>query len=206
MTPQIFRTSWTNTDEHLLPLSKSRLDKFDLRKATSDFLHIAGLPRYCEPNLSFVNDTDDIFYGINKLTDQYDYLTEECDPEEDNPDFEKYIVIGSCRDGDVIAINTADHDKIVELDHEDSFSSMYFNSSIETLAEFLIFYRDFETEVLQDKNPEDNSQCFNFSDEQFERLKSKMYLVDPEAITEQGFWNEQLEIMLALRQEKFSRP
>jgi len=198
MTPQIFRTNWTNTDEPLLPLSRLHLDKFNLQKATSDFLHIAGLPNYCEPNLSFANDTDDVVYGIHKLTDQYDL-------EEDNPDFEKYIVIGSCRDGDPIAIDTSDYDKIVELDDEDLFSPMYFNSSIETLAEFLILYRDFETEVLQDKNPEDNSRFLNFSDEQFEQLKSRMYAVDPEAITEQGFWSEELAIILALRQERFPR-
>lgn len=206
MTPQIFRTNWTNTDEPLLPLSKLRLDKFNLLKKTADFLHIAGLPGYCKPNLSFVSDTDDIFYGINKLTDQYDYLREEFDSEEDNPDFDKYIIIGSCRDGDVIAIDTGDNDKIVELDHEDLFSSMYFNSSIETLADFLILYRDFETEVLQDKNTEDNFQCFNFSDEQFERLKNKLDSVDSKAITESGFWKDELVIMLAIRQERFPRP
>ncbi|MFC0512568.1 SUKH-4 family immunity protein [Mucilaginibacter angelicae] len=203
MTPQEFQNSWTNTGEPLSPLSKSRLEKFDLQKATFDFLHIAGLPAYCEPNLSFANDTDDIFYSIHKLTDLYDYLTEEYEPEDNQPAFDKYIVIGSCRDGDVIAIDTGDNDKIVELDHEDSFSSMYFNSSIAALANFLILYRDFEAEVLQDKDPDDNFQCYNFTDEQIERLINNMYAVDSKAITEHGFWKDELEIMYSLRQEKF---
>jgi len=95
MTPQAFKNSWTNTDEPLSPLSKSRLDRFNLQKPTSDFFRAAGLPGYCEPHLSFANDTDDIYYGISKLTEQYDF-------EEDEPQFAKYIVIGSCRDGDVI--------------------------------------------------------------------------------------------------------
>lgn len=196
MTPQAFKNSWTNTDEPLSPLSKSRLDRFNLQKSTSDFFRVAGLPGYCEPHLSFANDTDDIYYGISKLTEQYDF-------EEDEPQFAKYIVIGSCRDGDVIAIDTDDNDKIVQLDHEDSFASMYFNSSVETLADFLILYRDFEKEVLQGKDPNDNFQCYNFTDEQFERLKSKMYLVDSGAVTERGFWNEELELMLIFRQENF---
>ncbi|QEC76505.1 SUKH-4 family immunity protein [Mucilaginibacter ginsenosidivorax] len=196
MTPQAFKNSWTNTDEPLSPVSKSRLDRFDLQKPTFDFLHVAGLPGYCEPHLSFANDTDDTYYGISKLTEQYDF-------EEDELQFAKYIVIGSCRDGDAIAIDTTDNDKIVQLDHEDLFSSMYFNSSIETLAEFLILYRDFETEVLQGKDPNDNFQCYNFTDEQFERLKSKMFSVDSGAVTESGFWNEELELMLVFRQEKF---
>lgn len=197
MTPQTFKSIWTNKDEPLSPLSKSRLDRFNLSKVTSDFLSIAGLPVYCEPNLSFANDTDDNVYGINRLTEQYDF-------EEDKPRFDKYVVIGSCRDGDAIAVDTSDNDKIVELDHEDLFSSMYFNSSIETLADFLILYRDFETDVLQGKDPDDNFQCFNFTDEQFERLRDKMYAIDSKAVTERGFWKEELEIMLSIRQEKFA--
>jgi hypothetical protein len=198
MTPQAFKNSWKNTDKPLSPLSKSRLDRFNFLKATYDFLTIAGLPAYCEPNLSFANDTDDIVYGINKLTEQYDF-------EEDKPKFDKYIVIGSCRDGDAIAIDTSENDKIVELDHEDLFSSMYFNSSIETMADFLILHRDFETEVLQGKEPDDNFQCFNFTDQQFGQLKSKMLPVDSKAVTERGFWKEELEIMLSIRQEIFAR-
>jgi len=204
MTSQAFQNNWTNTNEPLSPLGKPRLDKFNLLKGTSDFLHIAGLPAYCEPNLNFVKDTDDIFDGINKLTDQYDYLAEEYGFEEDQPAFDKYVIIGYCRDGDIIAIDTNDHDKIVELDHQDSFSAMYFNSSIETLAEFLILYRDFETEVAKGKDPQDNSQYYNFTDEQIEQLINKMYAMDSRAITEYGFWKNELEIMYSLRQEKFS--
>jgi len=80
---------------------------------------------------------------------------------------------------------------------------MYFNSSVETLADFLILYRDFEKEVLQGKDPNDNFQCYNFTDDQFERLKSKMYSVDSGAVTERGFWKEELELMLIFRQENF---
>lgn len=197
MTPQTFKNNWTNTDKPLSPLGKSRLDRFNLLKVTYDFLSIAGLPIYCEPNLSFANDTNDIVYGINKLTEQFDFA-------DDKPQFDKYVVIGSCRDGDAIAVDTSDNDKIVELDHEDQFSSMYFNSSVETLAHFLIIYRDFESEVLQGKDANDNFQCFNFTDDQFEQLKSRMYSVDSNALTERGFWKEELEIMLSIRQKKFA--
>lgn len=196
MTPYDFKNNWTSTDEPLSPLSQTRLDRFNLLQSTEDFLIQAGLPVYCEPNLSFANDTDDIVYGINKLTEQYDFEGHE-------EKYEKYVVIGSCRDGDAIAIDTSDNDKIVELDHEDLFSPMYFNSSITALAGFLVLYRDFEKEVLQDKDPDDNFQCFNFTNQQFDQLKSKMLSVDSKAITERGFWKEELEIMLSIRQEKF---
>jgi hypothetical protein len=194
MTTQEFRNSWTNIDEPLSPLTVSRLDRFNLQQSTVDFLTIAGLPVYSDPNLSFAKDTDDIVYGINKLTEQFDF-------EEDKEKYDKYIVIGSCRDGDAIAIDTNDNDKIVELDHEDLFSSKYFNSSINALANFLILYRDFEKEVLFDKDQTDNFQSFNFTDEQFENLKQKMLAVDKDAVTEDGFWKDELEIMLSIRQE-----
>jgi hypothetical protein len=196
MKPYDFKNIWTNTDGLLSPSTKTRLDRFNLLKSTADFFIQAGLPVYCEPNLSFANDTDDIVYGINKLTEQYDF-------EGDMEKYDKYVVIGSCRDGDAIAIDTSDNDKIVELDHEDLFSSMYFNSSITTLADFLILYRDFEKEVLRDKDPDDNFQSFNFTDQQFDQLKSKMLSVDNKAISERGFWKEELEIMLSIRQEKY---
>ena len=196
MTPQDFRDSWTNIDKSLSPLTVSRLDRFKLQQSTVDFLTIAGLPIYSEPNLSFANNTDDIFYGINKLTEQFDFADEK-------EKYEKYIVIGSCRDGDAIAIDTNDNDKIVELDHEDLFSSKYFNSSINTLADFLILYRDFEKEVLLDKDQTNNFQSFKFTDEQFEILKQKMFAVDKDAITEDGFWKDELEIILSIRQEYF---
>ncbi len=196
MTPYDFKNNWANTYEPLSPFTRTRLDHFNLLQSTTDFLTQAGLPVYCEPNLYFANDTDDIVYGINKLTEQYDF-------ENDKEKHDKYIVIGSCRDGDAIAIDTSDNDKIVELDHEDSFSSMYFNSSITTLADFLILYRDFEKEILQEKDSNDSFQCFNFTDQQFDQLKSKMLSVDSKAITERGFWKEELEIMLSIRQEKY---
>ncbi|MES2426419.1 MAG: SUKH-4 family immunity protein [Bacteroidota bacterium] len=196
MSPQEFQKVWLGTDDPLSPISQSHLDKFNLQKRTYEFLKIAGFPKNCEPNLAFVGDTDDIVYGMNKLTEQYDF-------EGDNPNYEKYIVIGSCRDGDAIAIDTSENDKIVELDHEGLFSSSYFNSSIETLADFLILYRDFETDVIGIEDPQDSRQYYSFTDEQLERLKSKMFAIDNKAITEEGFWKSQLEIMLSIRQEEF---
>lgn len=196
MTPCDFKNSWTNIDGPLSPLTRTRINRFNLLQSTADFLVDAGLPVYCEPTLSFANNTDDIIYGINKLTEQYDFGA-------DKEKYDKYVVIGSCRDGDAIAIDTSDNDIILELDHEDLFSSMYFNSSIATLADFIILYRDFEREVLQDKDPHDNFQCFNFTDQQFEQLKGKMFAVDSKALTERGFWKAELEIMLSIRQEKY---
>jgi SUKH-4 immunity protein len=198
MTPLNFKNFWTNIDEPLSPLTPERLERFKLQKSTFDFLTISGLPIYCEPNLSFANDTEDIVYGINRLTEQFNFG-------DNNSKYENYVVIGSCRDGDSIAIDTNNNDKIVELDHEDLFSSKYFNSSVNTLADFLLLYQDFEKEVLLDKDTSDNFKIFNFTDEQFETLKQKMITIDKDAVFNEGFWKDELEIMLSIRQDKFGR-
>ena len=64
-------------------------------------------------------------------------------------------------------------------------------------------YQNFEKEVLADKDQNDNFQNFNFTDEQFENLKQRMLAVDKDAITEDGFWKDELEIILSIRQEYY---
>lgn len=196
MTPQKFKDSWTNIDNPLSPLIPSRLDRFNLSKSAFDFLTIAGLPTYCEPNLNFANDSDDKFDGINKLNEVYDLFDK-------TVDYEKYVIIGSCHDGNVIAINTDNNDEIEELEHEDFFSSKFFNSSINLLADFLILYRDFENAVWVGKDQKDNMQFFNFTDDQFETLKEIMLHIDEKAITIDGFWKSELNALLSIRQEYF---
>jgi len=198
MSPQEFKNIWTNDSKPLSPLTLARLHRFSLSKPTIDFLTIAGLPTHAQPDLSFAKDVDDTFYGINKLTEQYHFLDK-------NSEFEKYIVIGSCRDGDAIAIDRDSEDQIVQLDHEDLFSPAYFNNSIEALADFLILFRDFESEVLKDKKPEENLQFFNFNNDQFDNLKKKMLISDSKAVTEKGFWKDELDILLSIRQECFGK-
>jgi hypothetical protein len=196
MTPENFKESWNNLDEPLFPISFERLTRFGLLPLTMEFLSIAGLPKYASPFLSFSNGSDDIYYGINKLTDQYAFL-------KDALEYEKYIVIGSCRDGDPIAINTEDNDQIVELDHEDLFSPTFFNSSLMTLAGFLIIYEDFKASVLAEHGEEGQRNGY-FTDIQFDKLKNQMFKIDHKALTEQGFWKEELEIMLLNRQDYLS--
>lgn len=191
MTPEEFKNIWTKNGETVSPLTPSRLQGLKLLPSTIEFLTISGLPFEAAPFLSFAQDKDDIFDGINKLSDQYDFLESE---------YDKYIVIGSCNDGDAIAINTNLNDEIEWLDHEDLFSSRFFNSSISTMAECLIAYRDFIF-TIQQENGEDAYLNSDFSDEQFEQLKQKIKAADSRALTEEGFWKVQLEMELELRQE-----
>lgn len=193
MSPQDFKAGWNATEALLSPISRDRLSRFSISSRTTDFLAMAGLPKYGPGNLSFVEDSDDEVYGINNLIEQYDFFGDEAK-------YEKYIVIGSCRDGDAIAVDSSDQDTIWQLDHEDSFNATFFNSSIESLAHFLIVYQQFEASVIAE-NGIDRFNSSYFTDVQFEQLRNKILEIDERALTERGFWKDELEIILALRQK-----
>jgi len=138
MTPQEFKEIWTSTGDGLSPLTLTRLHGLNLKPKTVEFLTLAGLPRDAAPYLSFVDNSADKYRGIIRLTDQFDFLEDE---------FKKWVVIGSCSDGDPIAVNTESNDRIDWLDHDNYFEPGFFNSSIEALVGCLIIYRDFVTVV-----------------------------------------------------------
>jgi hypothetical protein len=190
MTPQEFKSIWTSTGGILSPLTSTRLMGLNLKPRTMEFLTQAGLPHTAAPFLSFVDNSDDKYKGIARLTEQFDFLEEQ---------FKKWIVIGSCGDGDQISINVDSNDQICWLDHENYYEAGYFNSSIETLAESIVSYRDFVLDA-QRENGADTFFNGNFSDIQFETLKSKLLKADNRAFVDNGFWKERLEMDLAVRE------
>jgi hypothetical protein len=193
MTPEQFKNSWRETDQPLSPISPVRLISLNMQPATNAFLVKSGLPVYASPLISFAEDTDDIFHGMAKFTVQFDTGDQQ-------EAFEKYVVIGSCHDGDVIVVNTASKDVIELLDHNDNFKSMFFNTSINHLADFLIIYRDFEDNIMKEQGEEGIRNSL-FTDTQFELLKERMKAIDERALTEKGFWKDELASMLAERQD-----
>lgn len=189
MTPQEFKRCWTSTGDNLTPLAPRRLTGLNLKIKTIDFLTQAGLPVDAAPFLSFVDNSEDKYQGIARLTDQYDFLKEES---------KKWIVIGSCSNGDPIAINTEANDQLDWLDHENYFEPGFFNSSIEALADCLIIYRDFIS-VVKQVNGEDALMNGDFTDNQFETTKRNLLKADDKALADNGFWKEQLDMDLAMR-------
>lgn len=189
MTPEEFKIIWTKNGDATSPINPIQLKELKLTKNTVDFLTISGLPEEASPFLTFVKESGDEYETITLLTEQYDFLESE---------FDKFIVIGSDGNGDVITVNTKKNDQIEWLDHEDYFSSRFMNSSIIHLADFLKIYRDFN-EIILTENGEDAVMDCNFTDEQFEILKQKMMKADPKAI-ENGFWNGELEMLLGNRE------
>jgi hypothetical protein len=195
MTPQDFKNNWKpDSDGQLLPISSERLTGFNLLPSTIAFLTTAGFPKCAMPVLSFKIDSDENDpndFGISRLNELYDSLGSE---------YEKYVVIGTCRDLDPIAIDTKDFDKIVALNRKDAFTPSYFNSSIEALAEFLIIYRDFEEAIVAEHGVEGFRNAY-FTDIQLEHFKARMSKVDPGALKEGNYWKEIFDMWISLRQQ-----
>ncbi|WP_291967822.1 SUKH-4 family immunity protein [Maribacter sp.] len=191
MKPEEFKKLWTSNEEKLNPININRLNGLGLRDASIQFLNTVGLPESAAPFLSFVTDSDDLHKGIHKLTKIYEFL---------EPEFDKYIVIGSCSDGDPIVVNTELDDRIEFLDHEDYFSSKPFNTNFSSMTDSLIAYKNF-IERVQKENGEDAFMNSNFSDEQFETLKNEILLADSKIQKQNGFWFEQLQMELELRKD-----
>lgn len=191
MKPEEFKQIWTSKEDNLNPINVDRLNGLGLSKTSIEFLKTAGLPESAAPFLSFMKDSDDIYEGINKLTKVYDFL---------EPEFDKYVVIGSCNDGDPIVINTENNDQIEHLDHEDYFSSRPFNSNISALADSLVAYSNFVSLLIAEKG-EDSYFDSNFTDKEFEKLKLDLKIADSKIMENNGFWAEQIEMDLEMRED-----
>ena len=67
------------------------------------------------------------------------------------------------------------------------------------MAQFLKIYRDFNESLLAE-NGDDAVMDSNFSDEQFEKLKEDFINSDSKAVNQEGFWKEELEMLLGNRE------
>ena len=171
-----------------LPLCKRRRLQFYMSKC-GHLDRRTGLPKDAAPFISFVSESNDLFKGIAKLEDQYNL---EIEPN-------KYIVIGADGSGNPIAINIKKNDTVEWLDHEDYFEPNYFNNSVESLLSFLIIYRDFLNGTIT-SDTESSSLNDDFTDDQYNVMKARMLEIDSSALTEVGFWKEELDILLKNRE------
>jgi len=188
MSPEEFRMKWEVTGEAVVSMPASDLDDLGLNARSVAFLSIAGLPEGAAPFLAFAQRSRRSGYCI-KLTKRYNFL---------QPEFDRYVSIGSDGSGDPIAIDTSANDSIVALDHEDSFARRYMNSSLGSLAEFLLVFRDFVQRLMELKG----SSAFmngDFTREEFEALYSKLQEIDPAALVEGHFWETELQMLSANR-------
>jgi hypothetical protein len=182
---------WPDRFQPVTVYDPERIGRFNFNASTGAFLQKVGLPEDAAPFLSFVKDNDLRYEGIMKLTDYFDFLEPAC---------EKYVVIGSDSSGDEMVIDTADACKIKLLDHEDRFAERLVNTSIEQLHRSLMIYGDFVDEVIR-QNGEEAFMEGNFNDTQWTLLKQRLTENDPDAMHPDCFWCQELELLIANRDE-----
>jgi len=181
---------WNDNFGDITTYSSQRVDKYGFNQSTAIFLKTIGLPIDAAPFLSFSKDSDESYKGFLKLTDFYDFLEK---------DFDKYIVIGSTGNGDEIVIDTIDNCKIKILDHEDNFSEIFANNSIDKFAKGLIIYHDFIETVIQE-NGDSSLLDFNYSYNQIEDLRQNLINNDKDSMVSGCFWSQEIEILIANKQ------
>ncbi|HRO99395.1 MAG TPA: SUKH-4 family immunity protein [Flavobacteriales bacterium] len=187
MTPQEFKARWGSEGEPCITLGSERVRRLSIKASTAEFLSIAGLPQSAAPFLSFGEPKEESSpFGL-KLSEVFDHLDEE---------FERFIVIGFDGSGNPIAIDTQNDDQVVWLDHEDDFKDTYMNSSIAALGTFLLGYRDFVQDLLNAKG-DDAFLNGNYEDDELEKLRQKLALLDSRALDADNFWNHELGTLKA---------
>jgi hypothetical protein len=187
MRPNEFIERWGSDGDPCIVLSQERLQKIKLKASTAQFLAIAGLPQSAAPCLSFgeLSERSSPF-GL-KLSEVFSHLGKE---------FDHFIVLGFDGSGNPIAIDTLNEDEVVWLDHEADFAHQYMNSSVASLATFLLGYRDF-VQNLQGSKGEDAFLDGDYDDAEIEQLRKKLSFIDAGAFEPNNFWSIELGTLKA---------
>ena len=181
MNIQQIKKYWIDNDEKLNSYKLSQLDNPRLSKATIDFLVNCGLPGSCAPFLFF----DDCETPTIPTPNQVFSI--------DIEELNDYLWIGSNGYGDPVCIDLNNNNEIVYLNHDNDSERVFINSSVETLSECLIIYRNFISSV--NATNDSNYLERNFSDKVVEQLKQDLSEVDPKCIEENTMWGMDLKYM-----------
>ncbi len=149
------------------------------------FLRDAGLPDDAAPFLSFGYLAEGRLRGVDEIFKVRESLS-------------GYKAIGFDGNGCPVCIEAGQGDRIVCLDHDQDFEAVFVNASVAQLAETLLAYRDFVEEVLAG-NGRQAGFDETFTDAQFGRLERQIAAIDGQAAQPGGFWNRELQTLLANR-------
>jgi hypothetical protein len=192
MSPQEFKQQWDVGGEPTVPVDGTKLSSLGLTLASIDFLISAGLPDSAAPFLSFADTGAKSTYYCVPLTKLYTFLSSE---------YDRFVSIGFDGAGNPLVIDTDENDCITWLDHEDDFAASYVNSSLGSLAVYLLAYRDFVQALIASKGDEAFLNG-DFTDDEVEALRTKLKEQDGRALEEGTFWNMELQTLLANREHR----
>ena len=183
MSPQEIAAYWHTQGEALTTYSPELLAGWGLELATMDLLSTVGLPADAAPYLSF--DA-----SVARVSTKFGL----------GPEFVHFAQFGSDGAGNPIVLNTAAHDRVELLDHENGFASQYVNRSLHAFAGSLVAYRRFVEDLLATRG-EDAYFDADFTDNQLAALQQSLAKEDEQGVAAQGFWHQEISTLLANRAE-----
>ena len=109
------------------------------------------------------------------------------------PAFAHFVQLGTDGGGNPLVLNTAAHDRVEWLDHENGFAAHYVNGSLHALAVSLVAYNRFVKDLLATRG-EDAYMDADFTDEQLAALRQSLVDADAQAVTSGRFWQQALVV------------
>jgi hypothetical protein len=169
LTPQEFKQRWERVaGDCLVAFPGQSLADVRVSPEVHAFLTEAGLPREAAPFLNFEPPDTGTLQRVSAIYQQ-------------PPDFDRYRIIGGDGSGDPVCIDEAASGEVVYLNHDNRFQRVVMGSSVFTLAESLLRYRDLVVEVGGDTSL--------ISASQRESLLAELRQLDPAAV---AFWQSEI--------------
>ncbi|MEO3946234.1 SUKH-4 family immunity protein [Gorillibacterium sp. CAU 1737] len=175
MGPEQYVSKWKEMQgEELMRFHEDSLQDVTLDQETKRFLTEAGLPGSAAPGLDF----NTFFESVAEWGGWDESL-------------HHYHRFGSTGWGDPICLDETDG-SVVHLDHEkDGKRRTFINSSLLQFAEFLLSYRQFIKETL-DENGEDAYMDNNIPERLMKWIAEEFERIDPAACRKGAFWATEL--------------
>jgi hypothetical protein len=171
ITAQEFRQSWQRVEgDRLVAFPADTISDVELPADARAFLIEAGLPCEAAPFLSFGRPERGTLERVSAVYDQA------CA-------FDRYRIIGSNGSGDPVCLDEEAGGQIVYLNHDNRLQRVLMASSVFTLAECLLAFRD----IIVDAG---DTQAITA--QRFEELLQRFRTIDPAPSTVDGYWQQEL--------------
>ncbi|WP_339697121.1 hypothetical protein [uncultured Roseivirga sp.] len=184
MTPEGLIQVWNN--DELIHVSNSTLYKLPFSELTKEFLNKGFIEVFCDLAFDYLKGE------IQLVSDMWDL---------DHEEYKDVYAIGFNGSGDPICIDVLDDEKLIYLNHDNDFEEVYINKNIERFSEMVVRVSHFDktkTKVL-----ENSLWTHDFTDENFDKLKNDLKLIDPLAFEiESSFWRYHIENELWFREDE----
>jgi len=171
MTPQQFKQRWERVEgDRLMVFPERALSDVRLPVDARAFLIEAGLPVEAAPFLSFGPPKSGLLPRASLVWHQ-------------PPAFDRYRIIGTNGSGDPVCLDEETRGQVVYLNHDHRFKRVLMASSVFTLAECLVQFRD----VIADAG----GDIELIPPEGFDRLLEGFRTIDPAAGGAGGYWQRE---------------